>query len=76
MSMIWRRYVKSTGYAPAWFYAAFALGFLGLMVWGIVVRDWTVAVIAGVMIVVAVAALPVTRWLARGLAASEEERRR
>jgi hypothetical protein len=75
MSMIWRRYVKSTGYAPAWFYAAFALGFIGLLVWAIAVQDWTVAAIAAVMIMVAAAAVPVTRRLARGLAASDEERR-
>jgi hypothetical protein len=75
MSMIWRRYVKSTGYAPAWFYATFALGFVALAVWAIVARDWTVAIIAGVMIVVAIVAIPVTRRLARGLAASGRERR-
>jgi hypothetical protein len=76
MSMIWRRYVKSTGYAPAWFYAALAVGFVVLAGWAIIAQDWLVAALALAMFVVAVAAVPVTRRLARGLAASEQEHRR
>jgi hypothetical protein len=73
MSMIWRRYLKSTGYAPAWFYAALAVGFFVLAGWAIIAQDWLVVTLALVMIV---AAVPLTRRLARGLAASEKEHRR
>lgn len=76
MSMIWRRYVKSTGYGPLWFYAALAVGFFVLAGWAIIMQDWLVATLALVMSVVAVAAVPVTRRLSRWLEASEENHRR
>ena len=75
MAMMWRRYVKATGYAPAWVYVAMGLGFVALSVWAIVARDWVVAVVAFVMIAVAAALVPLTRRLARGLRESEREHR-
>jgi hypothetical protein len=75
MSMIWRRYVKSTDYAPAWFYAGLAVGFVVLTGWAIIAQDWLVAALAFLMIVVAVAAVPVTRRLGRALKASTEQTR-
>ena len=42
MHLLWRRYARS-GYAPAWFYALMAAGFVALAVWAIVARDWLIA---------------------------------
>jgi hypothetical protein len=75
MSMIWRRYVKSTGYARPWFYVALALGFAVLAAWAIIERDWIVGAIAVVMVVLATIAAPISRRMARGLAASEAANR-
>ncbi len=41
MSLPWRRYARS-GYAPPWFYAIMAAGFMALAVWAAVQRDWLV----------------------------------
>ena len=76
MSMIWRRYLKSTGYARSWFYVAHAIGFAALAVWAVVERDWGVGGIAAVMVGLAAIASPISRRLSRGLAASESEQRR
>ncbi len=73
MSLILRRYAKSTGYARPWFYAVMALGFAALAVWAGIAGDWIVMAIALAMIAGSLVAIPVTRRLARGLEASRAE---
>ena len=72
MSLMLRRYAKSTGYAQPWLYALFAAGFAALAVWAGVQQQWFVLVVAVAMLAISVAAVPITRRLARGLAASNE----
>lgn len=72
MSLMLRRYAKSTGYARPWLYALFAVGFAALAVWAAIEQQWLVLVVAVVMSVVSIVAVPVTRRLARGLAASND----
>jgi hypothetical protein len=73
MSLMLRRYAKSTGYARPWFYAAMALGFAALAVWAAVAGDWIVMGVALAMITASIVAIPLTRRLARGLEASKLE---
>jgi hypothetical protein len=54
MHLLWRRYSRS-GYAPPWFYIAMAVAFVALAAWAIAARDWTVAAVAGAMVVVVIA---------------------
>ncbi len=75
MSLLLRRYAKSTGYARSWFYVALAIGFAGLAVRAIVERDWLVGAIAVAMIGVSVGVAVLGRRLARGLAASQKQAR-
>lgn len=72
MQFLWRRYARS-GYAPPWFYALIALGFVVLATWGAFKRDWTTMAIALVMVGVTVAGSRVMRRLS---AAVEASRRR
>ncbi len=73
MSLMLRRYAKSTGYARPWLYALFAIGFGALAVWAGTQQQWLIAVFAALMTAVSIAAIPITRRLARGLAASNEQ---
>ena len=73
MSLILRRYARTTGYARAWFYLAIALGFAGLAAWAIVQRDWLVAIFATTMIAVALVLVPLSRRLTEALAASQRD---
>ena len=68
MHFIWRRYARS-GYAPPWYYALFAAGFVALAGWAVATGDWLIAAIAVVMALVAVAA---TRFTPRLRTAREE----
>jgi hypothetical protein len=61
-----RRYSRS-GYASRWFLAALAAGFAGLAAWGLVRGDWLVLALAGLMTLVTLAAVPLTRRLADAL---------
>jgi hypothetical protein len=62
MHLLWRRYSRS-GYAPAWFYALMAAGFIALVVWAAVARDWLVAAVAAAMIIATIAGARVMRRL-------------
>ena len=53
MHLLWKRYSRS-GMAPAWFYAALALGFVALAVWGAVQQNWIVVIVALVMAPIAI----------------------
>lgn len=53
MHLLWRRYARS-GYAPAWFYALIGSAFVSLVAWALLERDWLIAAIAGVMVLVTV----------------------
>jgi uncharacterized membrane protein len=75
MSMIWRRYAKSTRYARSRFYIVLAIGFAALAGWAVVERDWLVGVIAAVMVVLAAITGLFARRLSRELAASESKQR-
>lgn len=54
MHLLWRRYARS-GYAPAWFYALIGSAFVSLVAWALFERDWLIAAIAGVMVLVTAA---------------------
>ena len=75
MSLLLRRYKKTTGYARLWFYVALAIGFTGIAVWAIVERDWIVAAISAAMIGVSVGVAMLHRRLSRELATSEKQTR-
>jgi hypothetical protein len=51
MHLLWKRYSRS-GYAPSWFYALLAAGFVALAAWAMVRGDWLITALAGVMFVV------------------------
>ena len=70
MHLLWRRYARS-GYAPVWFYALMAAGFVGLAVWAIIGRDWLIAGIAAAMVAVTIAGSRVMRRFSDAAAASE-----
>ena len=72
MSLMLRRYAKSTGYARPILYALFAIGFTALAVWAGMQQQWLIATFAIVMAAVSIVAIPITQRLARGLAASNE----
>jgi hypothetical protein len=68
--MIFRRHTRTTGYAPSWFYAVAAIGFVALTIWAISRQDWLVAVLASAMITVTIAVAAITRRLKMALYAS------
>lgn len=70
MHLLWRRYSRS-GYAPPWFYALIASGFVSLTVWAVTQRDWLVAAVAVVMIAVTIAGSRLMRRLNEATAASQ-----
>ncbi|MHB8378055.1 MAG: hypothetical protein ACYDEB_14045 [Dehalococcoidia bacterium] len=77
MHLLWKRYTRS-GFAPPWFYAAMAAGFLALAVWGGLQANWPVMGIALVMVPVTLAGARVMQRLSAAAEASrrEIERRR
>lgn len=65
MHLLWRRYTRSGGYAPSWYYALMAVAFVAIAVWAVVAGDWLIAAIAFVMIaVVAAGAVIMPRLMA------------
>ena len=72
MHLLWKRYAGS-GYAPAAFYVILAGGFVALAAWSLGQRDWLVAAIALVMIVVTLAGSRLMRRLGESAAASRRE---
>jgi hypothetical protein len=62
-----------SGYGPPALYFAFATGFTALVLWALVQRDWAVAAIAAVMIVVAGAGAMLVPKLKAALEASQAE---
>jgi len=73
MSLLYRRYLRSAGYPPLWFFGLAACGFAGLAIWALVHGDWLVAALALAMVAVALAFGVASRRLARALAASQAE---
>lgn len=73
MSLIFRRYTRSTGYAPSWFYAIAAVAFAALAIWAATSSNWLVAIIAALMIVASVAVGFITRRLRTALEASSRD---
>jgi hypothetical protein len=72
MHVIWRRYARS-GYAPPWYYAAFAIGFVALAGWAVIASDWLVAACASAA---ALASMAATRFIPRLRAAKLASERR
>ena len=70
MSLIFRRYARTTGYAPSWFYVIAAIAFAALALWAITQRDWLVAALASAMITASIAVAAITRRLKTALEAS------
>jgi hypothetical protein len=62
-----------SGYGSPALYFVFAVGFGALVLWALVQRDWTVAVIAAVMIAVAGAGAMFVPKLKAALEASQAE---
>ena len=73
MHLLWKRYSRS-GTAPAWFYAAIAGAFAGLIVWGIVASNWLVAALAAAMVLVTLAGAKLLRRAGESLEASNRAR--
>jgi len=73
MSLIFRRYTRSTGYAPSWFYAIAAVAFTALAIWAATSANWLVAIIAAIMVVASIAVGAVTRRLRTALEASTND---
>jgi hypothetical protein len=73
MSLIFRRYTRTTGYAPSWFYAIAAVAFTALAIWAATSSNWLVAIIAAAMVVASIVVGVITRRLRTALAASTEE---
>jgi hypothetical protein len=70
MNLLWRRYTRS-GYAPPWFYALMAIGFIALAGWAAVQRDWLVMALAVVMLGITVAGSRIMRRMSEAKAASQ-----
>ena len=70
MQFLWKRYTRS-GYASPWFYALLGSAFVSLTVLAIVRRDWLIAVLAFVMVLVTVAGSRVMRRLGEAAQASQ-----
>jgi uncharacterized ion transporter superfamily protein YfcC len=72
MSLILRRYTRTSGYAPSWFYVVATLGFIALTIWAVIRGDWLVTALAAAMITATIAVAIITRHLKAALDASNE----
>jgi hypothetical protein len=72
MHLLWKRYTRA-GYAPPWFYALMALGFVAFAIWGVVRGDWVVMGIALAMIPVTIGGSRLMKRLAAAADASRHE---